>query len=198
MMLVREPRRARPDRHGRCDIGGLFGVHSLPRRASTFRGLGDPKTGWLAYDQDRASALRHGRRRQASGWTRTPVPHGHWKTTTFVGAARHRVDRGIRPQAHGRSERFGTMQVPPASLMWSWSCRDRHHGPGDIAFSMELLLAAAQRPLRRATAIGQSPRPSLRFLPARYEPMTLTPRKWTASSQATRLCATKRPPSAVR
>ena len=150
---------------------------------STFRGLGEviAENGlFCSLYADRASHYWHtpeAGRRCGQGQPDPDRPG--------LGAARHRVDRGLLARGKG-AVRAHVRHPAKAPAPGAAPRRDRHHGRGQ-SLSRGALLAGAQRPLRPPGPRTPA-RPSW-LLPARSRTSS-APRR-TASSRATTPCATR-------
>ena len=143
-----------PDRdHGRCDIGGLFGLlrcrgghdEHVPRAR---RGDRRKRAVLLALRRSGLALLAHARGRRRCGQGQ-PDPG-----RPGLGAARHRVDRGLFAAGPGPLGAH-VRDLAEAPAPGAAPRRDRHHGRGQ-SLSRGALLAGAQRPLRPPADTGSA------------------------------------------
>ena len=136
-----------------CDIGGLFGLlrcrgghdEHVPRAR---RGDRRKRAVLLALRRSGLALLAHARGRRRCGQGQ-PDPG-----RPGLGAARHRVDRGLFAAGPGPLGAH-VRDLAEAPAPGAAPRRDRHHGRGQ-SLSRGALLAGAQRPLRPAADTGSA------------------------------------------
>ena len=136
-----------------CDIGGLFGLlrcrgghdEHVPRAR---RGDRRKRAVLLALRRSGLALLAHARGRRRCGQGQ-PDPG-----RPGLGAARHRVDRGLFAAGPGPLGAH-VRDLAEAPAPGAAPRRDRHHGRGQ-SLSRGALLAGAQRPLRPPADIGSA------------------------------------------